>query len=305
MSTALGPHDVFGVGLTRVADSGVLLDQHLGPALADHRNIVGMPAYGVLAESVSSAPYWYSFAEPTATVQAWLALTAAAPVVIGDVVRAAAQLAHRDESYGTTTVTVSNDAGAIVCTGLARSVRVGRTTAALEALDRGELSTPRAARLMPPAASHDVPAIDPGWDGRRILSAIRDGGLPPGPLCDLLAMTVVSASDDAIAVDVSPQPWMANPLGAIQGGVIASILGAACSLAGQAHTGPSDRYTLADLSVFYFRSPPVDAGALSLLTTTDRAGRRLATVTATMADQAGTPYARAVADIAYERSEPF
>jgi acyl-coenzyme A thioesterase PaaI-like protein len=95
---------------------------------------------------------------------------------------------------------------------------------------------------------------------------------------------------------------MANPLGAVQGGVIAAIIGQACSLAGQAHTGAGDRYTLADLCVFYFRSPPVDAGPLTLVTATERAGRRLATVTATMTGAAGQRYARAVADIAYRRA---
>jgi acyl-coenzyme A thioesterase PaaI-like protein len=63
----------------------------------------------------------------------------------------------------------------------------------------------------------------------------------------VLAMTV--RLDDEPVMTVEPQPCMANPLGAVQGGVIASLIGQACSLAGQAHTGPGDSYTLADLSV--------------------------------------------------------
>jgi uncharacterized protein (TIGR00369 family) len=111
--------------------------------------------------------------------------------------------------------------------------------------------------------------------------------------------------EDEPVMTVAPQPWMANPLGAIQGGVIASLIGHACSLAGQSHTGPGDRYTLADLSVFYFRSPPVDGRPLTLATTTERVGRRMGTGEATMTDAAGTRYVRAVANIAYERAAAF
>ena len=155
-----------------------------------------------------------------------------------------------------------------------------------------------------PHVSADVAPIDPGWDGATILSAISRGDISAGPLSELHAITLEADGGDPV-LTVSPQPWMANPLGAIQGGVMASIVGQACSMAGQNHTGPGDRHTVADLSVFYFRSPPADRGALTLATTTERVGRRLATVSATMTDSIGTLYARAVANIAYDRARAF
>jgi len=39
--------------------------------------------------------------------------------------------------------------------------------------------------------------------------------------------------------------------------------------------------------------------------TTERVGRRMATVSATMTDHGGTDYVRAVANIAYERARAF
>ena len=98
---------------------------------------------------------------------------------------------------------------------------------------------------------------------------------------------------------VSPQPWMANPLGAIQGGVMAAILGQACSFAGQLHTGPGQSYSLADLSIYFFRSPPFDQ-TVSVVTTPDRIGRRLGTVSATMTSVDGVLFARATANVRYE-----
>lgn len=298
MSTTNGPQAAFCVGFTGVNEAGISLQQQVTSTLVDHRGLVEMPAYAVMAESVTSGAYWYSFAEPVATVQSWLALTAGARPRVGDRLHAVSVLAHHDDTHGTATMSITNGSRDVVCSGVARAVRVGRSTEALRALDKDVIAEP-AEMPAPPDVDTGVSAIDPDWDGRRILAAIGRRDIARGPLCELLAMTV--ALEDEPVMTVEPQPWMANPLGAIQGGVIASIIGQACSLAGQAHTGPGDRYTVADLSVFYFRSPPVDGRALTVATTTERVGGRMATLAATMTDAAGTRYVRAVANIAYER----
>ncbi|QEN15750.1 PaaI family thioesterase [Mycolicibacterium sp. ELW1] len=303
MSTPNGPQSVFCVGNTRVSEAGISLDQHVTRTLVDHRGLLEMPAYAVMAESVTSGAYWYTFAEPVATVQSWLALTAGARPTVGDRLHAASAMAHRDDAHGTATMTITNGAHEVVCSGVARAVRVGRSTEALRALDKDAIAEPVETLPAPPDIDTAVSAIDPDWDGRRILTAISRGEIARGPLCELLAMSVEIEDEPVLILD--PQPWMANPLGAIQGGVIASIIGQACSLAGQAHTGAGDRYTLADLSVYYFRSPPVDGRSLTLATSTERVGRRMGTVSATMTDAAGTPYVRAVANIAYERGSAF
>jgi uncharacterized protein (TIGR00369 family) len=303
MSTPNGPQSVFCVGFTQVSEAGISLVQQVHQTLVDHRGLLEMPAYAVMAESVTSGAYWYTFAEPVATVQSWLALTAGARPKVGDRLQAVSVMAHHDDAHGTATMTITNGTHEVVCSGVARAVRVGRSTEALRALDKDAIGAPVETLPAPPDVDTRVSAIDPEWDGRRILTAISRGDIARGPLSELLAMTV--EIDDEPVMTVDPQPWMANPLGAIQGGVIASLIGQACSLAGQAHTGPGDRYTLADLSVFYFRSPPVDGRSLTLATTTERVGRRMGTVAATMTDAAGTRYVRAVANIAYERATAF
>jgi uncharacterized protein (TIGR00369 family) len=303
MSTTNGPQSAFCVGFTRVSEAGISLDQHVTKTVVDHRGLLEMPAYAVMAESVTSGAYWYTFTEPVATVQSWLALTAGARPKVGDRLHAVSAMAHHDDAYGTATMTITNASHEVVCSGIARAVRVGRSSEALRALDKDAIAEPVETLPAPPDVDTTVSAIDPDWDGRRILTAINNGEIARGPLCELLAMTVELAHEPVMTVE--PQQWMANPLGAIQGGVIASLIGQACSLAGQAHTGPGDRYTLADLSVYYFRSPPVDGRRLTLATTTERVGRRMGTVAATMTDADGTDYVRAVANIAYERASAF
>jgi acyl-coenzyme A thioesterase PaaI-like protein len=303
MSTTNGPQSAFCVGFTRVSEAGISLDQHVTKTLVDHRGLLEMPAYAVMAESVTSGAYWYTFTEPVATVQSWLALTAGARPKVGDRLHAVSAMAHHDDAHGTATMTITNASHEVVCSGIARAVRVGRSSEALRALDKDAIAEPVETLPAPPDVDTEVSAIDPDWDGRRILTAITNGEIARGPLCELLAMTVELTHEPVMTVQ--PQQWMANPLGAIQGGVIASLVGQACSLAGQAHTGRGDRYTLADLSVYYFRSPPVDGRPLTLATTTERVGRRMGTVAATMTDADGIDYVRAVANIVYERASAF
>lgn len=83
MSTPNGPQSAFCVGNTRVSEAGISLDQQVNHTLVDHRGLLEMPAYAVMAESVTSGAYWYTFAEPVATVQSWLALTAGARPEVG------------------------------------------------------------------------------------------------------------------------------------------------------------------------------------------------------------------------------
>jgi len=273
------------------------MTQRLTRAVADHRGRVEMPAYAVMVEAVTNGIFWHSFREPVGTVQSWLSLTAGAPVEVNQRLLATSELLHRDDAHGATTVHIANDGHEVVCAGVARCVLVGRTSAALAAIK--EAGPTEAGDLVPETAEVAItpPPIDPGLDGKQILSAISDGGMSAGPICQLLSATVTS-SDDRIRLTVSPQPWMANPLGAMQGGVIAAIVGQACSLAGQLHTGPGQQYSLADLTVYYFRSPPVD-GALTVVTAPDRIGKRLGTVSATMTGSDGIVFARATASIRY------
>lgn len=300
MHSVTDPIAMFGVGRMRPEGNRLTLHQRLGTAVVDHRGRVEMPAYAVLAESVTSGVYWYALPQPVATVQAWLALTAGTAPRTGDRLTATAELTHHDDTYGTAAMTVTGESGAVVCNGVARAVRVGRTSETLQALDRETLLADAPAAVPRSAAAVPAP-IDPGWDGGRVLAAIDRGELAAGPICELLAMSV-GLTEAGPVLTVDPQPWMANPLGAIQGGVIAALVGQACSLAGQAHTGPGDDYTVADLTVHYFRSPLVDGRPATLATATERAGRRMATVSATMTDAGGTVYARAVADIVYRRA---
>lgn len=271
------------------------LRQFISPTLADHRGRIEFPAYAVTVESATSGAFWHSFGAPVGSVQSWLALTTAAAVDANQRLTATAKLIYRDNLHGSVSVHVADEGDRVVCAGVGRCVRVGRTSDALTTIDHAvtrELDTvPDPAALPPP--------IDPALDGKQILAAISDGAISAGPLCDLLCVTV-TLDDGSPQLTVAPQPWMANPLGAMQGGVVTTIVAQACSLAGQLYTDPGQQYSLVDFSINFFRSPPVEAEDLTVITTLDKLGRRIGTVSAIMSGPDDVQLARAVADIQYD-----
>ncbi|GFG73830.1 PaaI family thioesterase [Mycobacterium botniense] len=277
-------------------DGGVMsLRQFVGPTLADHRGRIEMPAYAVMVESATSGAFWYSLGEPVGSVQSWLSLASAAPVVANQQLSAKSLLVRRDDRYGTLTVQISDERDDVVCVGVGRCVRVGRTSDALSAID-GAPSETGSAFASPTGVL--PPPIDPELDGSQILAEIGKGRISPGPLCELLCATVKSDNDTTQLV-VSPQQWMANPLGTMQGGVVTAIVSQACVLAGQRYTIPGQQYSLAGFNINFFRSPPVD-GELTVTTTLDKLGQRIGTLSAIMTGSNGVTFARAVADIEYQ-----
>ncbi|MBV9350146.1 MAG: PaaI family thioesterase [Mycobacterium sp.] len=298
MTTLENLLSAFGIRGSHYRNGVMSSEQVLGYAVTDHRGRIEMPAYAVMVESATSGGFWYSLNEPVGTVQSWLSLTAAAPADVNQRLFATSQLVYTDGVYGALTVQIANDSQDVVCAGVGRCVRVSRTSDALANIKTA--TAPQADELIPFGGEPtSLPsAIDSELDGRQILSAISQGRIASGPLCELLCATATLA-DTGVRLIVSPQPWMANPLGAIQGGVVAAIISQACSFAGQLYAEPGQQYALVDFTASFWRSPQVDVGEITVTAVLEKLGRRIGTVSATMTGPDDVPLARAVADIQY------
>lgn len=285
-------------GVASVADgTAMAAAQHVTGDLVDHRGRADMPAYAIMAESVTSGTFWYSFDEAVGTVQSWLSLTAGAPVKVDDRLSASSELLYSDGEHGAVSLRIVNDSHDLVCAGLARCVLVGRSGDSLADIKNAmPVKTDGFEPEVHPTAAMPAP-IDASLDGASILAGIGDGRISAGPLCELLSATVTSTGEQ-IRMRVTPQEWMINPIGGIQGGVMATMIGQACSFAGQLPTAPGQQYSMADLSVYFFRSPPFGT-AVTISAAPDRVGRRLGTVSASMTNDDGVEFARATADIRF------
>ena len=277
-TTGDDPLTVFGVGGEPPTAPATRMRQRLGGLLVDHRGRVDIAAWAVLVDSAAGAPFVAQTPADRGVVQASLAFaTTGVDVAAEGVLTAVATLRHDAGAFGLTTIDVTAY-DALIATVVARSARTGRVFD--ETLMERLTGASGAARGWPVPSSLRAdaprpPAIDPVLTGEQIVAAIVDGRMGAGPIADLLG---VSPTRDGARF--RPAPWMANALGSMHGGVVAAAVAQTCSWAGQSRTGAGQDYRLADLSVDFFRSPPVDVDEMRIATRFVRVGRRVVSVAA-------------------------
>ena len=125
------------------------------------------------------------------------------------------------------------------------------------------------------------PAITAAAGQRRagldVLRAIAGGELPPPPIASLLGMEVVEADPGRTVFALTPAEWMYNPLGAVHGGIAATLLDSCMACAIQTTLPAGTPYTTTDLQVRYLRGMTTQTGRVRAEGTVVHAGRRLAT----------------------------
>ncbi|WP_299571728.1 hotdog domain-containing protein [uncultured Williamsia sp.] len=274
------PLTVFGVGGEPPTAPATRMRQRLGGLLVDHRGRIDIAAWAVLVDSAAGAPFVAQTPADQGVVQASLVFaTTGLGLAPEGVLDAVATLRHDGGSFGLTSIDVAAGDD-LVATVLARSARTGRVfddvlrerLSGAAAAD-GPRGWPVPARLA--ADATPPPAIDPVLTGEQIVAAIVDGRMAAGPVADVLGLTPTAGG-----ALFRPAPWMANALGSMHGGVVAAVVAQACSWAGQSRTGAGQDYRLADLSVDFFRSPPVDVDEMTIATRFVRVGRRVVSIAA-------------------------
>ncbi|OBC12544.1 hypothetical protein A5788_08050 [Gordonia sp. 852002-50816_SCH5313054-c] len=286
------PVAAFGVGAMRIDDGVVVAEQQLGPRFADHRGLIDLPAYAVLFDHIGGIPYHRATDSPC--MQARLALSTVGRAGLTDHLTGTAQLLMHDAKVGVTEIRVG-DGTEDFCVGTARNVAVGR--AVPDDFDNAEL-----AHDIPDAASLDAVLAQPipdDLDGETIVAQIARGERDRGPLAELLNATIDAdgAPSNTLRLVVDTEAWMGNMFGTMHGGVIGTIVGAACSLTGQQKAHAGQEYRVGDLSVAYFRSPPVDGSRVIVDVEPLKVGRRIATFSTRMTGADGTLLAEGAADI--------
>jgi EmrB/QacA subfamily drug resistance transporter len=101
-----------------------------------------------------------------------------------------------------------------------------------------------------------------GHGGLERLEAIKSGDVPPPPIAATLGLELVDVSEGRAVFAVVPDEYHYNPIGAVHGGLAATMLDSAMGCAVQTtlpvHTG----YTTLELKVNYVRAITVDTGRI-------------------------------------------
>jgi uncharacterized protein (TIGR00369 family) len=113
--------------------------------------------------------------------------------------------------------------------------------------------------------------------GIDVMRGIVDGSLPPPPIAQLLGFEIVEVASGRALFAMQPAEWMYNPMGAVHGGVAATILDTCMGCAVQTTLDPGVGYTTTDLQVRYIRAMTTDTGRVLAEGRVLHAGRRTAT----------------------------
>jgi uncharacterized protein (TIGR00369 family) len=95
----------------------------------------------------------------------------------------------------------------------------------------------------------------------------------PGHLLSQLAMRDVVESDERLVIEMDNRPDLANIRGALQGGLVATLIDIAAGRLAERHVRPDQSVTTADLNVHFLA--PVVVGPARAEATIVRAGKRL------------------------------
>lgn len=123
--------------------------------------------------------------------------------------------------------------------------------------------------------------------GMDVLTAMRDGSLPPAPISATMGMDLIEVDDGLVVFTLQPREWHYNQTGGAHGGVHATLLDSAMGCAVHTRLPAGTSYTTLDISVRYLRAVRVDTGPVRCEGQVISLGRRVATAQGRITDAAG------------------
>lgn len=127
-----------------------------------------------------------------------------------------------------------------------------------------------------------------------LTKAMRAGGLGVG-IGQTLGLSISGVADGLVAITGIPGPEHANPMGAVHGGYLATMLDAAMGLALFTRLDVHARYATIDLNVTYLKGVKPGSGSYTATGTIIHLTRSTALTEARVTDEKAQLYAHATA----------
>ncbi len=132
-----------------------------------------------------------------------------------------------------------------------------------------------------------------GMPGIDFLRAMRDGKLPPPPICALLGYRLVEVEPGHAVFEITPAEQHYNPIGVVHGGVAMTLLDSAMGCAVQTRMPAGGGYTTLEAKTNLVRAVTASTGKLRATGRVLHVGKRVATAEARLEDSEGKLYAHA------------
>jgi uncharacterized protein (TIGR00369 family) len=142
----------------------------------------------------------------------------------------------------------------------------------------------------PLAASH-------GMTGLEFLQAMGRGEFPPPPIAQTMGFELGTVTEGEAVFTVRPQEFHLNPIGAVHGGVVCTLLDSATGCAVHSTLPAGVGYTSIDLQVQYLRGAQPGMGVLTCRGRVVKPGRRVAFAEASVEDAEGRLIATATSSL--------
>ncbi len=123
------------------------------------------------------------------------------------------------------------------------------------------------------------------------IRALLNGDLPAPPIARLMGFTLVEAEVGRAVFACEPGEYHYNPIGAVHGGLAATLLDSAMGCAIHTTLAAGAGYTTVELHINYLRPLTRDTGTVRCEGKTIHVGRQLATAEARIVDANGKLYA--------------
>jgi len=129
--------------------------------------------------------------------------------------------------------------------------------------------------------------------GRDFLDAVLRGALPSPPISHLVGMTFERIDDGRIEMVLTPQESHYNPIGAVHGGIIATVLDSVMGCAVHSKLPLGRAYTTLEIKVNYLRGVNRETGPMSAVGWVVHLGRQTAMAEGSLSDAGGKLFAQA------------
>jgi uncharacterized protein (TIGR00369 family) len=123
--------------------------------------------------------------------------------------------------------------------------------------------------------------------GLDVLRAIQAGDLPRPGVAVLLGMQMDEVELGRVSFSMVPRPDMANPMGSMHGGIVATLLDTVMGCAVHSSLDGGGGYTTLDLDVRYVRSAPLTGDVIRAYGNVVHVGGRTATAEGRVIDADG------------------
>ncbi|MBO0703000.1 MAG: PaaI family thioesterase [Candidatus Dormibacteraeota bacterium] len=112
--------------------------------------------------------------------------------------------------------------------------------------------------------------------GREALEGMMRGELPPPPIATLLGFRITGVGDGEVEFTCTPDESMYNPIGAVHGGVVCTLLDSVVGCAVHTTLSRGLTYISIDLQVSYLRAVTAASAPLVASGRVTKPGRRVA-----------------------------